>query len=197
MRTLTIAFKDLLQIVRDWKSALFLVIMPILFTAFFAFVLDPVYRRDAEQDPRLPVGWYAAGGDSAGSAGDSASAGLQLAEAFRTLAEDSPAIRLESVDAEALDALDDLAPRTDDRADAREADDYQDGSYDAGHDGIQLAIGQVFERESDHLFPYYRDMLTAHSAGLTAEELILNGISKDADVAGGGRHMSNHFAKVF
>ena len=65
----------------------------------------------------------------------------------------------------------------------------------AGHDGIQLAIGQVFDREQDHLFPYYRDMLTVHSAGLTAEELILNGISKDADVAGGGRHMSNHFAK--
>ena len=65
----------------------------------------------------------------------------------------------------------------------------------AGHDGIQLAIGQVFDREHDHLFPYYRDMLTTHSAGLTAEELILNGISKDTDVAGGGRHMSNHFAK--
>jgi len=65
----------------------------------------------------------------------------------------------------------------------------------AGHDGIQLAIGQVFDRENDHLFPYYRDMLTGHSAGISAEELILNGISKDADVAGGGRHMSNHFAK--
>jgi len=65
----------------------------------------------------------------------------------------------------------------------------------AGHDGIQLAIGQVFEKNVDHLFPYYRDMLTALSAGLTAEEIILNGISKAADVAGGGRHMSNHFAK--
>jgi len=65
----------------------------------------------------------------------------------------------------------------------------------AGHDGIQLAIGQIFDREHDHLFPYYRDMLTTHSAGLTAEELILNGISRDSDVAGGGRHMSNHFAK--
>jgi 2-oxoisovalerate dehydrogenase E1 component len=65
----------------------------------------------------------------------------------------------------------------------------------AGHDGIQLAIGQVFNKEVDHLFPYYRDMLTAISAGLTAEEVILNGISKDTDVAGGGRHMSNHFAK--
>ena len=59
----------------------------------------------------------------------------------------------------------------------------------AGHDGIQLAIGQIFDREHDHLFPYYRDMLTTHSAGLTAEELILNGISRDTDVAGGGRHM--------
>ncbi len=65
----------------------------------------------------------------------------------------------------------------------------------AGHDGIQLAIGQVFDREKDFLFPYYRDMLTAISAGLTAEEIILNGISKAADVAGDGRHMSNHFAK--
>jgi len=65
----------------------------------------------------------------------------------------------------------------------------------AGHDGIQLAIGQTFDRKTDHLFPYYRDMLTSLSAGLTAEEVIFNGISKDTDVAGGGRHMSNHFAK--
>lgn len=65
----------------------------------------------------------------------------------------------------------------------------------AGHDGIQLAIGQTFNKETDHLFPYYRDMLTALSAGLTAEELILNGISKATDLASGGRHMSNHFAK--
>lgn len=65
----------------------------------------------------------------------------------------------------------------------------------AGHDGIQFAIGQVFNKETDHLFPYYRDMMTCFSAGLTAEEIILNGISKDTDVAGGGRHMSNHFAK--
>lgn len=65
----------------------------------------------------------------------------------------------------------------------------------AGHDGIQLAIGQVFTKEEDFLFPYYRDMLTALSAGITAEELILNGISKATDPASGGRHMSNHFAK--
>lgn len=65
----------------------------------------------------------------------------------------------------------------------------------AGHDGIQLAIGQVFEAKKDFLFPYYRDMLTVLSAGMTAEEIILNGISKAADPSSGGRHMSNHFAK--
>ena len=66
----------------------------------------------------------------------------------------------------------------------------------AGHDGIQLAIGQVFDKETDHLFPYYRDMLTTLSAGLTAEEIILNGISKSTDPSSGGRHMSNHFGKA-
>ncbi|GAB1429709.1 alpha-ketoacid dehydrogenase subunit alpha/beta [Ignavibacteria bacterium] len=65
----------------------------------------------------------------------------------------------------------------------------------AGHDGIQLAVGQIFRSGKDFLFPYYRDLMTCLSAGLTIEEIILNGLSKDGDVAGGGRHMSNHFAK--
>jgi 2-oxoisovalerate dehydrogenase E1 component len=87
-------------------------------------------------------------------------------------------------------ALDDRAPNY-----LKQAIGWSYHAPYAGHDGIQLAIGQVFNREKDHLFPYYRDMLTALSAGLTAEEIILNGISKATDVAGGGRHMSNHFAK--
>lgn len=65
----------------------------------------------------------------------------------------------------------------------------------AGHDGIQLALGKIFRPSKDFLFPYYRDMLTSLAAGLSVEEIIANGLSKDADVAGGGRHMSNHFAK--
>jgi 2-oxoisovalerate dehydrogenase E1 component len=65
----------------------------------------------------------------------------------------------------------------------------------AGHDAIQLAIGQVFTRGEDFLFPYYRDMLTVLSAGMTPEEIILNGISKATDPSSGGRHMSDHFAK--
>ena len=66
----------------------------------------------------------------------------------------------------------------------------------AGHDAIQLAVGQVFRKGEDFLFPYYRDMLTVLSAGMSVEEILLNGISKATDVAGGGRHMSNHFAKT-
>jgi len=65
----------------------------------------------------------------------------------------------------------------------------------AGHDGIQLAVGQHFEKNKDHIFLYYREMLTAMSCGITAEEIILNGISKSTDPSSGGRHMSNHFAK--
>lgn len=87
-------------------------------------------------------------------------------------------------------ALDDRAPNY-----LRQAIGWSYHAPYAGHDGIQLAIGQVFDRHTDHLFPYYRDMLSALSGGLTAEEIILNGISKATDVAGGGRHMSNHFAK--
>ena len=55
----------------------------------------------------------------------------------------------------------------------------------AGHDGIQLAMGQVFDKDTDFLFPYYRDMLTVLSAGMTAEEIILNGISKATDLTSG------------
>lgn len=87
-------------------------------------------------------------------------------------------------------ALDDRAPNY-----LKQAIGWSYHAPYAGHDGIQLAIGQIFDRQHDHLFPYYRDMMTSLSAGLTAEEIILNGISKDTDVAGGGRHMSNHFAK--
>ncbi len=87
-------------------------------------------------------------------------------------------------------ALDDRAPNY-----LKQAIGWSYHAPYAGHDGIQLAIGQAFDKNTDHLFPYYRDMLTAISAGLTAEEIILNGISKATDLASAGRHMSNHFAK--
>jgi len=65
----------------------------------------------------------------------------------------------------------------------------------AGHDGIQIALGLTFRPGHDYLFPYYRDLATCLAAGISAEEILLNGLSKRDDVASGGRHMSNHFAK--
>ena len=65
----------------------------------------------------------------------------------------------------------------------------------AGHDGIQVALGVTFRPNVDYLFPYYRDLTTCLAAGLSADEILLNGMSKKQDVASGGRHMSNHFAK--
>lgn len=65
----------------------------------------------------------------------------------------------------------------------------------AGHEGIQTALGASFRPGKDYLFPYYRDLMTCLAAGLSIEEFVLNGLSKENDVAGGGRHMSNHFAK--
>ena len=66
----------------------------------------------------------------------------------------------------------------------------------AGHDAIQLALGCTFRPGQDYLFPYYRDLTTCLAGGMSAREIVLNGLSRDEDVAGGGRHMSNHFAKI-
>lgn len=52
MRVLDLAWKDLKQLARDWKSATFLVAMPILFTVLFGFVFQ---GAGGEADPRLPV----------------------------------------------------------------------------------------------------------------------------------------------
>jgi ABC-2 type transport system permease protein len=51
MHILDIILKDLSQIVRDWKMALFLVAMPFLFTLFFSAT-----SASGEADTRLPVG---------------------------------------------------------------------------------------------------------------------------------------------
>ena len=34
MRILDLTIKDIKQVIRDWKSALFLIVMPIIFTLF-------------------------------------------------------------------------------------------------------------------------------------------------------------------
>lgn len=53
MRILDLAFKDLSQIAREKKSAIFLILMPIVFTGFMGFALG----RGGETDARLPIGF--------------------------------------------------------------------------------------------------------------------------------------------
>jgi hypothetical protein len=51
-RTLTIAAKDLKQVLLDRRSAIFLVLMPVAFTAF----LGIAFRWPSHDDPRPLVG---------------------------------------------------------------------------------------------------------------------------------------------
>ncbi len=54
MRAINLALKDLLQIFRDWRAAVFLIIMPIAFTLLFGFAFGG-FSGPNEGDPRLPV----------------------------------------------------------------------------------------------------------------------------------------------
>ena len=80
MRILVLAYKDLLQILKDWKSGLFLLVMPILFTLFFGFIFGGSSNSKPEVDPRLPVGVINREGGS-------------LASSLEKLLEDSEVIR--------------------------------------------------------------------------------------------------------
>lgn len=55
IRILDIAFKDLLQLSRDFKTFMFLLIMPILFTFLFGFAFGGF--DSGASDSRLPVGY--------------------------------------------------------------------------------------------------------------------------------------------
>ncbi len=58
MRLFILALKDLDQIVRDRKSLLFLVVMPIVFTLFMGLAFRGS-ENSAEADPRLKAAWVA------------------------------------------------------------------------------------------------------------------------------------------
>jgi ABC-2 type transport system permease protein len=65
MRIIDLAIKDLTELVRDWKAALFLVIMPVAFTLLFGFAFGGFGGE--EQEPRLPVGFIDQGGGRLGA----------------------------------------------------------------------------------------------------------------------------------
>lgn len=55
MRVIDIALKDLTQMIRDWRAATFLIVMPIAFTLLFGFMFGGFSA--GESDPRLPVAY--------------------------------------------------------------------------------------------------------------------------------------------
>lgn len=56
MRAFYLTLKDLLQIVRDWRAATLLLIMPIAFTLLFGVAFGG-FNNDESQDQRLPVAY--------------------------------------------------------------------------------------------------------------------------------------------
>ncbi len=54
MRTIDLMLKDLSQLVRDWRSALFLLALPVVFTLMFGFAFGGF---GGKTDSRLPVGF--------------------------------------------------------------------------------------------------------------------------------------------
>ena len=63
----------------------------------------------------------------------------------------------------------------------------------AGHEAVQLAIGLSIDPKKDWLFPYYRDLATVLTAGITPEEVFLGTFGKAADPASGGRQLPVHW----
>ena len=54
MRMLNLALKDIRQLLNDWKTVAFMVVMPIAFTLLFGFIFGGLGSEDV--DHRLPVG---------------------------------------------------------------------------------------------------------------------------------------------
>ena len=90
MRAIDLALKDLLQIIRDRKSLIFLVLLPIVFTIFFGLI----FTAPANADTRMPIGWL------------SHDEGGALSARLRSMLEASQAIRLVMVEDSGLEQLD-------------------------------------------------------------------------------------------
>lgn len=66
----------------------------------------------------------------------------------------------------------------------------------AGHEAVQLAIGLSLDPNKDWLFPYYRDLATVLTAGVTPEEVFLGTFGKANDPASGGRQLPVHWGST-
>lgn len=66
----------------------------------------------------------------------------------------------------------------------------------SGHEAVQLAIGLQLDPKKDWLFPYYRDLGTVLTVGVTPEEVFLQTFAKADDPASGGRQLPVHWGST-
>lgn len=66
----------------------------------------------------------------------------------------------------------------------------------SGHEAVQVAIGLSLNPNNDWLFPYYRDLGTVLTAGVTPEEVFLGTFAKATDPASGGRQLPVHWGST-
>lgn len=64
----------------------------------------------------------------------------------------------------------------------------------AGHEAAQAALAYFSRPGYDWFVPYYRDLCTALSLGMTSKDMLLAHLAKADDPNSGGRQMAEHFS---